>query len=709
MATHKAVSFLAPFQVPRPKLTKNCALIKSLDDQHRWINHDREKHPCEWVRNTATDWEADVDPEHRAININPHEGSNWRDFDTVRKRLIAFDQRSEYGIGFVLVRGTNLTVIDIDYPKESNPTPERIATFEIIRDRILAQFPDTYAETSLSGHGVHIWVLGQTANAKSSIDGVTVEVYSGERYMTVTGDFLADRNVHPKMHQEALTALYEELSSSTLPKAGIEVAARKGRELSKAESGRYAALMTGKWQSSYQSQSEADLALCRLLSIKHGTDVEKIDEEFRQGGLYRPKWDRDDYRESTIKAAIASAWVSSVEPPTHIPNRSMVTISRLDDPMPEMPIDFDHTEKNPAPEMNPLPAEPPKHEVDPNTGEIVKLDRRKLVYAPWEMEEMNMAATRWLIDGLLPEVGTSLISAGPKTGKGTLARQMAIAVAEGTKFLDRETRKGTVLYCSRQEKLGELIRLFKKANRGKVPEVYISPVEALQLGAKTPLDAIRQLVMETLKQNKGNPIRLVCLDMLTSWFKMSDSNQYSETFDVLEPLQSLAVELDTHICVIHHANKSATPDLLDVRSVMGSGAIAGSVDQVILLSNDPSTERRVITTVQRTGEGLPKHWLNWDSDSKTVTLGDPWNRTGSTTVNTDTEKAILQFVEENPRCSRNKLFAGVPGNEKRLRRILDGLIEKGTVQELSSGRAGTANSLVIAGELTPVLIPERVA
>ena len=243
----------------------------------------------------------------------------------------------------------------------------------------------------------------------------------------------------------------------------------------------------------------------------------------------------------------------------------------------------------------------PTHEID-DAGFIVKLDRRKLVYAPSEMEQMKMAPTQWLIDGLLPEVGTSLISAGPKTGKGTLTRQMAIAIAEGKLFLDRETKRGTVLYCSRQEKLGELITLFRKANNGKIPDVMISPVEALQMGNQTPLDAIRQLVKEATRKNNGKRIRLVCLDMLTSWFKMSDSNQYSETFDVLEPLQSLAVELDLHICVIHHANKSATPEVLDVRSVMGSGAIAGSVDQVILLSNDPCTNRRVIATVQRTGE-----------------------------------------------------------------------------------------------------------
>jgi putative DNA primase/helicase len=67
-------------------------------------------------------------------------------------------------------------------------------------------------------------------------------------------------------------------------------------------------LMRGEWEKGkrYPSQSEADLALCTLLAYKHNGDEEKIDQEFRESGLYRDKWERDGYRESTIKKAIES-------------------------------------------------------------------------------------------------------------------------------------------------------------------------------------------------------------------------------------------------------------------------------------------------------------------------------------------------------------------------------------------------------------------
>lgn len=59
---------------------------------------------------------------------------------------------------------------------------------------------------------------------------------------------------------------------------------------------------TDRWEGG-SSHSEADLALCSLLA-KHTDDAEQIDRLFRASGLYREKWDRDDYAERTIATAL---------------------------------------------------------------------------------------------------------------------------------------------------------------------------------------------------------------------------------------------------------------------------------------------------------------------------------------------------------------------------------------------------------------------
>jgi primase-polymerase (primpol)-like protein len=49
--------------------------------------------------------------------------------------------------------------------------------------------------------------------------------------------------------------------------------------------------------SSYRSHSEADLALISILLYWTNGDEDRVHELFTQSALYRPKWDRFDYRQ----------------------------------------------------------------------------------------------------------------------------------------------------------------------------------------------------------------------------------------------------------------------------------------------------------------------------------------------------------------------------------------------------------------------------
>ncbi len=50
--------------------------------------------------------------------------------------------------------------------------------------------------------------------------------------------------------------------------------------------------------------SRADLALLNRLA-RYTCNPEQIDRVFRRSGLYRPKWERADYRERTIRLALS--------------------------------------------------------------------------------------------------------------------------------------------------------------------------------------------------------------------------------------------------------------------------------------------------------------------------------------------------------------------------------------------------------------------
>src|SRR5712664_685927 len=67
-----------------------------------------------------------------------------------------------------------------------------------------------------------------------------------------------------------------------------------------------------------------------------------------------------------------------------------------------------------------------------------------------------------LADGLLIQVGTSLLSADPKCGKSTFARQLLVSVAEGRDFLGYPTLQGEALYLYLEGPEGVVSQHFKK-------------------------------------------------------------------------------------------------------------------------------------------------------------------------------------------------------------------------------------------------------
>jgi putative DNA primase/helicase len=65
----------------------------------------------------------------------------------------------------------------------------------------------------------------------------------------------------------------------------------------------------------YPSQSEADCALYVMLAFYVGNEPERIDRLFRWSGLYRKKWERPDYRASTIRRALTPFEDEKPDPP----------------------------------------------------------------------------------------------------------------------------------------------------------------------------------------------------------------------------------------------------------------------------------------------------------------------------------------------------------------------------------------------------------
>ncbi len=254
---------------------------------------------------------------------------DWADYrSAVTGAVISNTQ----GIGFVVNGG----IVGFDLDGCRDPKTGDLASWaQNIVDAL-----DSYTEITPSQTGVRVWVRGtlpgidKVFNLDPAVgfgDKVKIEVFTDERYFTVTGQSFFDEP--GDVEERDLTEVYQlchdirsQHPAPTKSKSASVTASNAKQSVPVVQTGffstdKLSVLMKGVIQSTdpfviddgcgnsvtYSSHSEADMALATVLALEYGSKPELIDAEFRKSPLYREKWNRDDYRDKTIAMAIKSA------------------------------------------------------------------------------------------------------------------------------------------------------------------------------------------------------------------------------------------------------------------------------------------------------------------------------------------------------------------------------------------------------------------
>ena len=199
------------------------------------------------------------------------------------------------GVGFVF-EGTPYAGVDLDHVIENG-------VVHLEAQRIVDELA-SYAELSQSGTGFHIIVKGHCPGTRrKSIKGssIDVEVYGdgSPRYFAMTGN----GGGAIREAQKELEAVYNRFMVPP-PKEDALI-----KKMKKAKNGEDASrLWSGDISAYGGDESRADMALCNMLAFWTKKDAVRMDELFRQSGLYREKWDerrgQHTYGEKTIQEAI---------------------------------------------------------------------------------------------------------------------------------------------------------------------------------------------------------------------------------------------------------------------------------------------------------------------------------------------------------------------------------------------------------------------
>lgn len=224
-------------------------------------------------------------------------------------------QRGLPGIGVVLTRELGLVGVDLDGCVD--PASGEIARWALAVVRRL----DTLTQRSPSGTGLRLFCRA-TIPAQALGDAQDgrrvgpIEVYQAKRYLTVTAVRVPGTPARIEPRQAALEAWLAELlprpaapeAPDPLPEDGVAVDDERllARMFASARGSAIRRLWDGATDEHRGDDSAADLALCNHLAFWTDRDAARVDRLFRRSRLYRPKWDREDYRRRTIAKALAT-------------------------------------------------------------------------------------------------------------------------------------------------------------------------------------------------------------------------------------------------------------------------------------------------------------------------------------------------------------------------------------------------------------------
>ena len=456
------------------------------------------------------------------------------------------------GIGYVLTEADPYSCIDLDV-KDATPS-EHLDRFEQI---IMAM--DSYTERSRSGRGWHIWVRGKIGKGRRR-DGV--EVYSQERFIICTGDVT---HVRPVAERQTLVENMVGRMEAPAPEilmAGEDVPDSVLAERAIADGGNLGRLFRGEWQDRYPSQSEADLALVKLI-LPLTNSPRECWATFRLSALgKRTKANRSDYMTHTLGLA-AQHIANDAE---HIRHGAEAAASL-----------FAHAGCDSPP---PPPPPPP-----PNFCRLL-LDG----------DLDTLPALRWLVKPIVPDAGIGAIYGDSGTYKSFLTYDLLAHVSNGKPWFGNRTKAVPAVYVPFEGQGGipnrvKAWRVAQTMQRNPHLLIAVAPDADVRSNVAVIMEPLNlrdaadrdRLVLSLTEQGWAGGV--LCIDTLAHASNGIEENS-SAMGEMIGIFRDLQRRLGGVILLVHHSGKDQT------RGMRGWSGLHAAMDFVIECQKEGDGDRR---------------------------------------------------------------------------------------------------------------------
>lgn len=273
----------------------------------------------------------------------------------------------------------------------------------------------------------------------------------------------------------------------------------------------------------------------------------------------------------------------------------------------------------------PPPVQPPRHAND-NEG------------LTWDDREANASnAMEWLVKGLVPRVGVSLLWGQSGAGKSFVALHLAARVLSGEAFFGHRVKAAGGTFLALGEGKGSMPDRMNALRRGtfgskapkhpetgeemdldRFPIVWKSVGDLAKEGPfRAFADMVRRVAAE-MPVRRGVPLRLVVVDTMVASFGFPEDPDASAVTKAMQALDGLAQELGICVVAVHHAGKSKQAGEHGSYAWRGSVETSIEVDAVRNEANGAVTERQLYLKKNRHSGN--EGW-NQPFDLRSVQLG----------------------------------------------------------------------------------------
>jgi len=287
------------------------------------------------------------------------------------------------------------------------------------------------------------------------------------------------------------------------------------------------------------------------------------------------------------------------------------------------------------------------------------------------MDARELARTKpkrpiYVIEGILPEGGTIIISGAPKVGKSGIVLNAAKSVCEGGLFLNVfPTRKGNVAYIQTEIPQWALSERLQKM--GEIPEgLFIWTPRQFHInqwedsGYKRTETGNRERCGNLVASLRAKGVSLAIFDPLAHFHTLNENNVEHQTH-VFEVFRIIARAVPCGIVVVHHHRKTARSETQyqgaeDMRGSISMFAEADAVMSIYAEVRSDDTRRfKLVTETRHSEQPEPLELVRYGGENAWLWQAIAWqdSRKSRASGSDDFEK-ILNFLAKNDRPTQKK-------------------------------------------------------